>query len=42
MYDYGHWTLEGAKYFGKKLLKNNEFLKILEINLISDMQLLGK
>lgn len=29
LYDYGHWTLEGAKFFGERLLRL-EFLKSLE------------
>ncbi len=28
-YDYGHWTLEGAKLFGERLLKNREFVGLL-------------
>ena len=31
-WDYGHFTLKGAKYFGKLFLNDNDFLKILTIN----------
>lgn len=31
-WDYGHFTLQGAKYFGKLLLNDKDFLAILSIN----------
>jgi hypothetical protein len=31
-YDYGHWTLEGAKYFGERIYQSNW----LEMNSISE------
>ena len=31
-WDYGHFSLKGAKYFGKLFLNDNDFLKILTIN----------
>jgi hypothetical protein len=24
-YDYGHWTLEGAKHFGEKMIESGRF-----------------
>ena len=31
-YDYGHWTLEGAEYFGKKFIEDKDFIKLLDLN----------
>ena len=31
-WDYGHFTLEGAKHFGKLFLKDNDFLTMININ----------
>jgi peptidoglycan/LPS O-acetylase OafA/YrhL len=31
-WDYGHFTLQGAKYFGKLLLNDKDFLAILSMN----------
>ena len=25
IYDYGHWTLEGAKHFGEKMIESGRF-----------------